>query len=157
MSTNRLPGIALMTLALLLLVACQGGPTPTRPPTATPLPIYAAQATPTEAPQVATAAAATASAPTPALDLTAVARGQTNWARLECARCHGENGEGGAGSIGDKVAPPLAGLTLTQDEFITWLRTGGTLGNAHLFSTDRLSDSGSRNLYQFVLSLGGGD
>ncbi|MCZ7542183.1 MAG: cytochrome c [Anaerolineae bacterium] len=159
MNRKRFGAIALIALGALALAACGQGATPTARPTVSPIPIYE-YPTPTEAPALATLAAATATAaaaastPTSALDPTAVARGQTNWERLECASCHGENGEGGAGSIGDIVAPPLVGLTLTQQEFVTWLRTGGPLGNAHLFSTDRLSDTGSRNLYQFVLSLG---
>ncbi len=159
---RRLLGIiGLVGLLTLALAACGGQrATPTSRPTVSPIPVYS-YPTVTEAPALATLAAVTATAAagaaTPVLDPTAVARGQSNWERLGCATCHGENGEGGVGSIGGKVAPSLAGLTLTQEEFITWMRTGGTLGNAHLFSTDRLSDSGGRNLYQFVLSLSGGE
>lgn len=139
---------------LLLIVACQPQPTATPLPTSTPLPIFEYQS-PTKLPEdnVATASAATTTAENqaaedePTLDPTAVARGANNWERLECASCHGENGEGG-------TAPPLTGLELTQAEFIDWMRTGGTLGSDHLFSADRLSDNGSRTLYQFVLSLG---
>jgi mono/diheme cytochrome c family protein len=145
-----------MILAALALAGCGQGAEPTPRPTSTPLPRFEQVHTPTEPAVIATAVAtatARSSQNTVALDPTAIARGQDNWRRLECASCHGENGEGGAGSIGDREAPPLTGLTLTEDEFIDWLRTGGTLGNDHLFSTDRLSDRGGRNLYQFVLSL----
>jgi hypothetical protein len=45
---------------------------------------------------------------------------------------------------------------VTQDQFIDFLRSGGTLGNAHLYSTNRLSDAGGKNLYLYVLSLGTG-
>ncbi len=153
------PGKALilMILVVLALAGCGQGEEPTPRPTSTPLPRFEQVQPPTEPAAIATAVAtatARSSQNTAALDPTAIARGQDNWTRLECASCHGENGEGGAGSIGDREAPPLTDLTLTEDEFIDWLRTGGTLGNDHLFSTDRLSDRGGRNLYQFVQSLG---
>lgn len=148
-----------LVAAALLLAACASQPTATPRPTNTPLPVFQA-VDPTEPPALATAAAARAAATEAvaaeavALDPTAVARGQGRWEALECASCHGENGEGGAGEIDGTEAPALIDMELSEDEFIDWLRSGGTLGNDHLYSTDRLSDSGSRNLYQFVLSLG---
>jgi cytochrome c553 len=145
MSINRKHlGIVSISMAILMLAACNSDEKATPLPTVTPIP-YFDQEDPTEAPLIATAAAATA----PEIDSTAVARGEHNWERLECFTCHGENGEG------TDDAPALAETTLTEDEFIDQLRTGGTLGNDHLFSTDRLSNSGSKYLYQFVLSLSG--
>jgi mono/diheme cytochrome c family protein len=90
------------------------------------------------------------------LNPTAVARGAGNWDRLRCATCHGAAGGGGAGEIDGTPAPSLQNLALTEDEFIDWMRSGGTLGSKHQYSTDRLSDSGGKNLYQFLISLRAG-
>lgn len=147
-----------LLVLVLILAACGGGgdDDATELPTNTLLPRFQQAATATEPAIIATAVAAVPTAETEGVSLnpTAIARGLSSWERLECASCHGENGEGGSGSIGDLEAPSLVGLELSEDEFIDWLRTGGELGSDHLFSTDRLSDSGSRNLYQYVLSLG---
>ena len=155
-------GFRLLALSIVLvtaLAACGGsddGDGEPRP-TNSPLPQFEEVVPPTEPPELATAAAATIQAreeaemePNP----TAVARGQTSWERLECATCHGTNGEGGAGEINGVAAPPLVDLALTEAAFIDWMRSGGSLGSAHQYSTDRLSDSGGRNLYQYILSLG---
>jgi mono/diheme cytochrome c family protein len=143
-------------ILILILAACGGDDDATELPTNTLLPRFQQAATATEPAIIVTVVAATPTAETEGVSLnpTAIARGLNSWERLECASCHGENGEGGAGSIGDTEAPSLIGLELSEDEFIDWLRTGGDLGSDHLFSTDRLSDNGSRNLYQYVLSLG---
>jgi len=122
--------------------------------TATPFqfPTYAYNA-PTEAPQVATASAATAIAATErasagALDPVAVERGLGRYEALECGTCHGANGEGIEGQ-----GPALAGITLSETDFIAFLRSGGTIGVSHQFATNRLSESGGKNLYQYILSL----
>lgn len=156
---NRLfyPAILYALALLVLAAACSpqaAAPTSTPAATNTPFvfPTYAFNQ-PTEAPQVATAAAATAAArqttqaQTVSLDPTAVARGKDRWDALECASCHGENGEG------TDNGPALAGTTQTEREFVDFLRTGGTIGNEHLYSTNRLSTGGIANLYQYVLSL----
>lgn len=149
----------LIALPLLILAAACSpqAAAPTNTPEATNtsyvFPTYAFNQ-PTEAPQVATAAAgtavarATAQAQAGALDPVAVERGKGRWDALECASCHGENGEGT-----DKGSA-LAGTSLTEREFVDFLRTGGTIGNDHLYSTNRLSTGGIANLYQYVLSLG---
>lgn len=150
--------IVLFALVLLLAAACSpqaAGPTSTPTATNTPyvFPTYAFNQ-PTEAPAIATAAAGTATArqtteaQTVALDPETVERGKGRWDALECASCHGENGEG------TDDGPALAGTTLTEREFVDFLRTGGTIGNDHLYSTNRLSTGGVANLYQYVLSLG---
>lgn len=150
--------VALAALLALALAACGGGEKGEPRPTSTPIPLFR-EVPPTTVPLLETAAATVqASGSTgPQINPTAVARGATNWERLQCASCHGEHGEGGVGEINGIQAPSLLNLTLTEEEFIDWLRTGGSLGNAHLFSTDRLSDSGGRNLYQYVLSLSQGE
>jgi mono/diheme cytochrome c family protein len=143
---------AFLLIALLLILAACGSSTATPIPTSTPIPTYS-YTVPTEAPQVAAVGAATQTArvpqSAPALNPTAVARGQERYETLDCGSCHGENAEGGE-------AVALAGTTLSESHFIDFLRTGGGLGNAHLFSTDRLSDNGGRNLYAYLVSLGGG-
>lgn len=150
---------AILFALLILAAACSpqaAGPTNTPTATNTPyvFPTYAFNQ-PTEAPAIATAAAGTAAARAAAeeaqavsLDPTAVARGKDRWDALECGSCHGESGEG------TDNGSALAGTTLTEREFVDFLRTGGTIGNDHLYSTNRLSAGGVANLYQYVLSLG---
>jgi mono/diheme cytochrome c family protein len=151
--------LAILFALLIFAAACSpqaAGPTNTPAVTNTPFvfPTYAFNQ-PTEAPAIATAAAGTATAraaaqeaETVSLDPTAVVRGKDRWDTLECGSCHGENGEG------TDNGSALAGTTLTEREFVDFLRTGGTIGNDHLYSTNRLSTGGVANLYQYVLSLG---
>ena len=81
------------------------------------------------------------------MDPKLVDRGRGRYEALDCASCHGESGEG---VDGDKS---LLDFALSEDDFITFMRSGGALGTDHQFSTDRLSNSGSRNLYQYLVSL----
>lgn len=148
---------------MLTLVACGGNGDSSNnnvsendtdaPPTSTPFPTFAFVA-PTNPPAFNQNAESTDEAapdidenPAIEIDPTKVARGLGRYEALDCGICHGENAEGS-----DDV-PALAGFDLTEDEFITFLRTGGTIGSSHQYSTDRLSDSGTRNLYQYFLSL----
>ncbi len=100
---------------------------------------------------MATVAAQTAAAQgsSAGLDPQAVERGHDRYVALQCGSCHGENGEG------TDQGSALAGTALSQADFISFLRSGGTVGSSHQYSTNRLSDSGGRNLYQYVLSLSG--
>lgn len=82
-----------------------------------------------------------------ALNPTQVVRGQGRYEALECGSCHGANGEGG------EDGNSLLEFALSQEDFITFMRTGGDVGTDHQYSTDRLSENGARNLYQYVLSL----
>ncbi|MYD08917.1 MAG: cytochrome c [Chloroflexi bacterium] len=149
---TRIAGLNL--LIMLALSACGAGSqaTPTDPPpTATPFPTFAF-VEPTKPPVF-----AATTAPTPATEATAdgaialnpksVDRGRGRYEALDCASCHGENGEG---IDGEKS---LLDFALSEDDFITFMRSGGALGTDHQFSTDRLSNSGSRNLYQYLVSL----
>jgi mono/diheme cytochrome c family protein len=104
---------------------------------------------PTEPPQLATVAALTVAAGEAESDLDPelVERGRGRYVALECGLCHGENGEG------TDEGSPLTGLALNEEDFISYMRSGGTLGTDHQYSTNRLSDSGGRNLYQYLLSL----
>jgi mono/diheme cytochrome c family protein len=79
-----------------------------------------------------------------------IARGQSSFEKLECAKCHGETGEG----LPDKGAK-LAGTELTEAEFKDILRTGdkGRLGNEHLYGTSAISESGIGALYLYLQSL----
>ncbi len=155
---NTLRFLAVMASALLVLSACGSGSSKTPRPTSTTLPLFQEVVTPTVSTILATAAATTtvSEAGVSTLNPTAVARGASSWDRLECATCHGAAGEGGAGEIDGTPAPSLQNLTLTEDQFVDWMRSGGTLGSKHQYSTDRLSDSGGRNLYQYLLSLQAG-
>ncbi len=136
-----------LSLLVLLLSACRAAVTETAPtPTAFPTFSYIA---PTVAAPVLTVGAeeATASS-TLTLDPDKIELGKSRYVALECGSCHGDDGKGT-----DK-GPALAGTKLSQDEFINVLRTGGKLGNQHLYSTNRLSDAGGKNLYLYILSLG---
>lgn len=99
---------------------------------------------------MATAAAATSTiADSSDLDPVAVERGLGRYQALECGSCHGEAGEG------TEDAPSLQTYAADEETFITFIRSGGTLGAEHQYSTNRLSDSGGRNLYQYLVSLRG--
>jgi mono/diheme cytochrome c family protein len=140
----------LFLVSLLYLAACGSASTTEEPilATMTPIPIY--QFTiPTEPPQMATVAALTAVAGgnSSELDPERVSRGRDRYVALECGICHGENGEG----VGENTS--LVGLTLNEGDFISLMRSGGSLGADHQYSTNRLSDSGGKNLYQYLLSL----
>jgi mono/diheme cytochrome c family protein len=128
-------------LVSFILVGCGSGPQPTRLPTSTPIPTYEF-IPPTEAPEVVAAS-------TPTLDAAAVERGRERYEdeELGCAGCHGEQGEG------TDLGPPLTTSTISLNDFITLMRSGGSIGSSHQFSTNRLSDSGGRNLYQYLLSI----
>lgn len=154
--------VTYLVILIALLAACSpaaDAPTATSAPSATPaatatprvnIPTFAFVA-PTVAPQIATAVVtATAAAPTAiALEPTAVARGLDRYVALGCVECHGEAGRGVDGVEGGA----LNNLELTLEEFITFMRSGGTVGVSHQYSTNRLSDSGGRNLYLYLMSL----
>ncbi|MHB8627415.1 MAG: c-type cytochrome [Aggregatilineales bacterium] len=135
-----------VSLLVLMLTACRPAAKETAP-TITPFPTYD-YVQPSEAPIVLTGAAqtpTTSSAQT--LDPDKVALGKSRYVALTCGTCHGDDGKGT-----DKGAS-LVGLTLSQDDFITLLRTGGKMGSAHQYSANRLSDTGGEALYFYILSL----
>jgi mono/diheme cytochrome c family protein len=84
----------------------------------------------------------------PAASAADLTRGANAYARNNCAECHGENGEGVAGK-----GAAIAGITLTEDEFADLLRTGGGLGNTHIFGPSAISPGGMSALYAYVQSL----
>jgi mono/diheme cytochrome c family protein len=137
----------LQASGLLLLAACGGRDSAsTAIPTATPIPTYS-YSLPTEAPQVATAAATLASGAGSGLDPEMVERGRGRYEALECAACHGDAGEG------TDDGSSLIESPMDEAAFISFMRSGGELGADHQYSTNRLSDSGGRNLFQYLLSL----
>jgi mono/diheme cytochrome c family protein len=135
---------------LIFAAACSTAAPPTEPnrPTVTTIPVYQYTA-PTVPPQLATVAAITPTAGGSAdqLDPERVERGRDRYVVLECGACHGENGEG------SDEGSALTGLTLSEEDFVSLMRSGGSLGSEHQYSTNRLSDTGGRNLYQYLLSL----
>ncbi len=143
--------ILLLALALAACGASQPDAPPTAaPPSATPFPTFAfVEPTkppafgqiPDDAEQEGSDAAAIA------LDPKKVERGKGRYEALACGECHGAGGEG------TDQAPSLQAFSLSEDDFITFMRSGGDLGPEHQFSTDRLSNSGSRNLYHYLVSL----
>lgn len=138
-----------LVILALVLAACGGAAAPTSTvalPTPTLIPTYQF-VMPTAPPQLATAAATIVPA---ALDTQAVERGRGRYEALECGTCHGEQGEG----TDDGSA--LTAFALSEEDFISFMRSGGDLGSEHQYSTNRLSDTGGRNLYQYLLSLSAG-
>ena len=139
--------------ALALMSACSSAPaaTPTAAPTRTPFPTFAYIEPTTEAAfEVDEATAEPAPAAQIELDPKFVSRGRGRYEALECGNCHGDNGEG------TDDGKSLLDFNLPEEDFITFVRSGGELGTAHQYSTDRLSNSGSRNLYQYLVSLAQG-
>lgn len=135
----------------LILAGCSGAAATNTPSvTATPaiiVPTFSFTQ-PTAPPQVATAAVTrTVSTSRNAFDLEAVERGRGRYEALECATCHGANGEGG------DFAGQLIGYNADEADFITFMRSGGALGTGHQYATNRLSASGATNLYQYLRSL----
>lgn len=134
-------------LVLLLAAACSNQPATQAPPTRTTIPTYN-YISPTPVAQVATAVATQAAAqPSGGADAQAIEAGRGRYEALDCASCHGENGEG----VDD--APTLVGLALSQDDFVTYMRTGGPIGTDHQYQSNRLSDRGAVNLYHYLVSL----
>ena len=155
-----LAALSFTIVAALVLAACGGERSSATPaseaPTQTPFPTFA-YVEPTKLSvfeqrdeETAADSDEPAGAAVP-LDPKKVERGLGRYVALECGSCHGENGEG------SDAGRSLLGFSLSEDEFITFVRSGGELGPSHQFSTDRLSNSGSRNLYEFLLSLAQSD
>lgn len=102
---------------------------------------------PTEAPSVLTAAANRAASAESTADSEVLARGMDRYVALECGSCHGDDGSGTdeGGSLLDYAA--------SEEVFTDFMRTGGDIGNTHLFPAATLSNNGIVNLYQYVISL----
>jgi len=148
-----------LLFALWVLAACSGDDggadsnEAAAQPTRTPFPTFAF-VEPTKPPAfdqndaaTSEAAAADATEVTIQLDPKMVERGLGRYQALECAVCHGAAGEGSADGRS------LLEFALSEEDFVTFMRSGGSLGPDHQYSTNRLSNSGSRNLYQYLVSL----
>jgi mono/diheme cytochrome c family protein len=141
--------IASLLVSLILAACGGGGSSATAIPTQTIIPTYKFL-TPTPAAletAVATTAAETTAEASAGLDPEVVTRGKARYDALTCATCHGANGEGT-----DK-AKTLASSTLSENDFIKFMRSGGTVGTTHQYATNRLSQTGGAALYQYLLSL----
>ena len=75
-------------------------------------------------------------------------RGARAYERNKCGDCHGAQGEGVAGQ-----GKAIAGTSLSEAEFTSILRTGGGLGNTHIFGPQAVSPAGMSILYAYVQSL----
>ncbi|MFN8487827.1 MAG: hypothetical protein U0350_09565 [Caldilineaceae bacterium] len=80
-----------------------------------------------------------------------LARGNRSYTKNKCADCHGDKGEVVAG----KTTKAIGGTTLTLDQFDQFLRTGGGLGDTHIFGPGAISPGGMQALYAYVKSLPG--
>jgi len=144
--------LTLLSAAVFALAACSpAAPPETAPParpTVTSIPVFQ-YVVPTQPPRLATVAALTAVAQvsTDSLDPQKVERGRDRYVALDCNTCHGENGEG------TEEGSALTLLTLSEADFISFMRSGGELGAAHQYAADRLSQSGAINLYQYLQSV----
>lgn len=81
-------------------------------------------------------------------DAATLDRGKQIYERRNCASCHGANGEGVEGK-----GKALVGNVSDKTAFDNFLRTGGTIGNDHLFGANQISPTGMEALYAFVASL----
>lgn len=81
------------------------------------------------------------------VDLT---RGENAYTKNKCGDCHGAKGEG----VADQ-GKAIAGTALSLNDFDVLLRTGGGLGNTHIFGRSAVSPSGMEALYSYVQSLAG--
>jgi mono/diheme cytochrome c family protein len=95
-----------------------------------------------------TAGQASAQSPITAASAADLERGARSYERNQCASCHGEQGEGVAGRGG-----AIAGTPLSEREFENVLRTGGGLGNTHIFGPSAISPAGMGVLYAYVQSM----
>lgn len=86
---------------------------------------------------------------TTAVALPDLSRGEAAYTKNKCGDCHGAQGEG----VADK-GNAIAGTAITFEEFDQVLRTGGGLGNTHIFGRSAVSPSGMEALYAHVQSLG---
>lgn len=138
--------ILFMLVLMLVLVACGGVDANSTPrPTATAFPTFEFVA-PTNPPAFeATSEVDAETEATP--DARLIDRGLGRYDSLDCATCHGENGEG------TDEAQALSNLGLSETDFISFMRSGGDIGSEHQYSTDRLSENGARNLYLYLISL----
>ena len=139
--------MSLSVILIFVLVACAGTAAEGTPvPTATAFPTFEFVA-PTNPPVFESTSAVDEDTEEATPDTRLIDRGRGRYEALECAVCHGENGEG----TDDGGA--LTNLALTETDFISFMRSGGEIGLEHQYSTDRLSENGSQNLYQYLLSL----
>jgi mono/diheme cytochrome c family protein len=131
----------------VLLTGCGGGANPTPLPTFTPIPTFRFD-TPTPMPtRAATVAVTPTAAEAASVDPALVATGTTRYEALGCNVCHGPAGEG------TDQGAALTNSTLSEDAFIDFMRSGGTVGPTHQYSTNKLSINGGRALYQYLVSL----
>lgn len=145
----------LLLIAAVFVAGCgDSGDTAPQPPAATiastravAIPTFSFTQ-PTVAPQVATAAATLVSgSATVEFDAEAAERGRGRYEALGCADCHGANGEG------SDEGSPLLDYEGTKDDFITLMRSGGPMGPEHQYASNRLSETGANNIFQFLMSL----
>jgi hypothetical protein len=148
MKSPRAP--LLLGLAALLFTACSSAQEPTATlarPTVTPIPVFQYVA-PTQPPQIAAISVMTATAEGElALDPEKVEQGRDQYVTLECGTCHGDSGEG------TEQGSALVDFSMSENEFISFMRSGGELGDEHQYPTNRLSPSGGSNLYEYLASL----
>ena len=149
--------IGLLLILMMALTACGGndGATSVPKPTTPPLPVYE-NVEPTIPPvfqntESTEEAASVESTDTVELDPKLVERGLGRYEALECGICHGVDG------VGTDEIDGLLEFSWNEDSFVTFMRSGGTIGSSHQYSTDRLSKSGAANLYLYLVSLAQGD
>jgi mono/diheme cytochrome c family protein len=146
---KRTPPLIMSLILLLVASACggTGAPAATTAPPPTVIPTFQFQS-PTPRPARPTAAVS----PTPVAenanaDAEAIQRGADRFVSLGCSGCHGANAEGGD-------AKALAGTTMSENDFLSFLRSGGGLGGSHQFASNRISNGGVHNIYLYLVSLG---
>lgn len=145
----------LLILALFLLAACGGSATPTdstentaSEPTVAPTMPSANFAAVSQSAGVITETIIVSETERAAASSADLERGAAAYTKNKCGDCHGANGEG----VADKGSA-IAGTPLALADFETVLRTGGGLGNDHIFGRSAISPSGMAALHAYVQSL----
>ncbi len=154
---RRFHVIIALFLAFCLLTACGGGQSSDEPasgladsePAAPAMPAGQFQAVGEQSGLTKTVTLTTTTATTQtAAAAPDLARGEASYVKNKCGDCHGAAGEG----VADKGGA-ITEMSLTLAEFDTLLRTGGGLGNTHIFGRSAVSPSGMESLYGYSHSF----
>jgi mono/diheme cytochrome c family protein len=145
---NSLRTLFIILVLPLLLFACGQSQPASAPPRSELLAVTPLTTHVFKQPTTIIKEAAAEKVETPEAAAVDLSRGERSYTSKKCGDCHGAKGEGVEGK-----GKALAGTSLTEEEFTDILRTGGGLGNSHLYGPQAISPSGMEVLYAFVKSF----
>ncbi len=148
--------LLIITMLPFILIACGGNPADGNTATNSDVPPAVATMPPARFTAVAQQSVSqttpisgtTIQSVTAQVDVPDLERGARAYEKNKCADCHGVNGEGVTGQ-----GLAIAGTVLSTEAFATVLRTGGGLGNSHIFGPSAISPGGMGVLYAYVKAL----